>query len=102
MSTDAVLPSYDANCEINKPHHQDFLPRGQALDLFRTPASICLSHILRWLDGWDEFQHSIDETDNNDNTTGNVPDHRFVKEDRSDEYVNCMVPVSMPTRCTEV
>ena len=84
MSKRDVLPSitgYDPLCPR--------IPISRKVSyLFGSPFSICISHILRRLNGWYIFQNAIAESNNCDDGTSNYSYNRLVKQYCSDEDVD--------------
>jgi hypothetical protein len=46
-------------------------------------------HVRRGLDGWDEFQSSVSDTDNADKRTGDDAEPLFANNDGADKDVDC-------------
>lgn len=59
-----------------------------AVHLLGTPALVGLAHVRRGLDGRDEFEHQVSDTDEANNGPGNVPQHMVVQHNRSGEDID--------------
>jgi hypothetical protein len=64
--------------------------RALSLDLFGAPTSICLTHVLWWLDRWDEFKGNIGDSDEADDRACNYTENVAVEENGTDEDIDCM------------
>ena len=77
-------------CFSRKPLSPLSLPRPPiGLDLFRTPAGIGLAHVRGGLDGWDELENDVGDTDDADDGAGNYAQDAVVEQDGADEDVDC-------------
>ena len=62
------------------------------LDLLRAPAGISFPHVGRGLDGGDEFEDDVGDTDEADNGACDDAEDAVVEEDASDKDVDCRRP----------
>lgn len=61
---------------------------GASLDLLSTPTLIRLAHVRRRLDGGNELEDEVANTDETDDGAGNVTQHPVVQQDGADEDVD--------------
>lgn len=59
-----------------------------ALDLLGAPALVGLAHVGRGLDGGDELEGDVADTDEPDDAAGDLAEHVVVEEDRADKDVD--------------
>lgn len=59
------------------------------LDLLGTPAGVGLAHVGRGLDGRDELEDGVADTDQADDGAGNDAEDAAAEEDGSDENIDC-------------
>lgn len=59
-----------------------------SLDLLSTPTGVGLAHVARGLDGGDELENNVTDTDDTDDTTSDVVDDHASEEKAADEDVD--------------
>lgn len=64
------------------------------LDLLGSPVRIRIPHVRWWLDAWDEFQHTVRDTDQGDDAADDIVPCACTHEDGADEDVDCKRYVS--------
>jgi hypothetical protein len=60
----------------------------EVLDLLSAPASVRLPHVGGRLDGGDELEGDVADTDQADDRTGNDPEDMVVEKDAADKDVD--------------
>lgn len=61
---------------------------SRRLDLLGTPAGIGLAHVARGLDGGNELEDDVGDTDTTDNGTSDVLDDHGAENEAADEDVD--------------
>lgn len=61
---------------------------GASLDLLSTPTLVRFAHVRRGLNGGNELEDEVADTDETDNGAGNVTQHQIVQQDGANEDVD--------------
>jgi hypothetical protein len=93
LSKRAILPQalLTTVCRVTLRHPEVLTTRlmaAVALDLFRTPAGIGVTHVRWWLDRWDELQSSVAKTGDHDDASNNVAECAVLEYQATNEKVD--------------